>query len=190
MPAPRKIFRIEESVAAHHVREDAAPPNHHTEIMQALAALRTSFATPAPRPAAFDPAPALNTAELSRMGDELQAVITSSAQATQKILAAAEEIDQLAHNLAATLKGRIEQGAAQDMSDLVVRIFEACNFQDLTGQHVAKVMARLRAIEDGAKDSIKREAPAAASKLPLHGPKLDNDSGHISQAEIDALFDN
>jgi chemotaxis protein CheZ len=208
MPAPRKIFRIEETVAArrtaaqqaaahqtdkHNVRDGVTAPDPHAEIMQALHTLRATFNATAPRlvaPAA-DNAPALNPAQLARIGHELEAVVTGTAHATQKILCAAEEIDQLAGNLAASLKGKIERNAAQDISDLVIRIFEACNFQDLTGQHVAKVMARLKTIEDGAKESAKPEArkPPLAGATLLHGPKLEQDSGHITQAEIDALFD-
>ncbi len=75
-------------------------------------------------------------------------MVSGTAQATQKILAAAEEIDQAADSLSAALKGRIEQGAAQDIRDLVIRIFEACNFQDLIGQRITKVMATLKPIED------------------------------------------
>ncbi|HEX4408743.1 MAG TPA: hypothetical protein VH206_08225 [Xanthobacteraceae bacterium] len=191
MPAPRKIFRIEESVAGPHVRDDTPPPDYHNEIMQALVGLRATLAAPTPLSAVAAP-PALSPAQFSRIADELQAVVTGTAQATQNILNAAEEIDQLARNLDATLKGKIEQGAAQDISDLVVQIFEACNFQDLTGQHVAKVMARLKVAEaDAARETPK---PMPSSTLPssahlLHGPKLDNDSGHVTQAEIDALFD-
>ena len=40
------------------------------------------------------------------------------------------------------------QGLAHDIQDRVVQIFEACNFQDLTGQRVAKVVATLKFIEE------------------------------------------
>ena len=81
--------------------------------------------------------------DMTRIADELDAVTAGTAQATQKILAAAEEIDQLADNLSAALKGRLEQELAQDIADSVLRIFEACNFQDMIGQRVAKVMKTL-----------------------------------------------
>src|SRR5271167_1531938 len=127
---------------------------------------------------------------LTRIANELLAVTDGTEQATQKILAAAEEIDQLANNLSAALKGKIEQGAAQDISDLVIRIFEACNFQDLTGQRIAKVMTTLKFLEHPAVGGDGRSTPPRddAAQL-LHGPRLDSDSGHITQAEIDALFD-
>ncbi len=39
-------------------------------------------------------------------------------------------------------------GCREDIRDLVIRIFEACNFQDLIGQRITKVMPALKPIED------------------------------------------
>jgi chemotaxis regulatin CheY-phosphate phosphatase CheZ len=204
MAEPRKIFRIEETAAARHSRsvDHSHDTLRHSEIMDALGALYSGMGA-APLPAAKSDAAAqaqsdwlgVEAEQIFRITHELEAVITGTDQATQKILAAAEEIDQLAHNLAATLKGRIEQDLAQDIADLVIRIFEACNFQDLTGQRVTKVMAMVKFIEDHigrALDEIKNAPSAAAADGAaqyLHGPRLDIDSGHISQSEIDAMFD-
>ncbi len=75
---------------------------------------------------------------------------------------------------------------AQDISDSVLRIFEACNFQDLISQRVAKVMKTLTANEASAESAH----DAAPHIVPdLHGPRLDGDKGHLSQSEIDAMFD-
>ncbi len=74
------------------------------------------------------------------IANELEAVMQGSEQATEKILAAVEEIDQAANNLSAALKDETEQELAQDIRDRVIQIFEACNFHDLTSQRVAKVM--------------------------------------------------
>jgi len=85
----------------------------------------------------------------------------------------------------------------------VVSIFEACNFQDLTGQRINKVMNTMKLIEGhinvmmeiwGGVDAIKAHAPQIIDtreddeKL-LNGPKLEGDVGHASQDDIDALFD-
>ncbi len=222
MPAPRKIFRIEETAVAPPARggDDAPAPLHHGEIMEALGALRAMMGavpqmraqTPASQvPASQVPESAAATARLAselnliagsrtqlpvahltRIADELQAVISGTEQASQKILATAEEIDQLANNLSAALKGKIEQGLAQDISDLVISIFEACNFQDLIGQRITKVMTTLEAIEDHVSEVLEEineaAAPPSATAQYLHGPRLDGDSGHVSQAEIDAMF--
>jgi chemotaxis protein CheZ len=89
-----------------------------------------------------------------------------------------------------------------DISERVISIFEACNFQDLTGQRISKVMNTMKFIEHhinvmmeiwGGVDAIKAHAPAIIdtregdAKL-LNGPKLDGDEGHASQNDIDAMF--
>jgi len=197
MPEPRKIFRIEESLVAHGARNGEARPAslRHAEIMQALGALSATLAAPAPAAAAASGgAPlTLQADRLTRVAHELDAVTAGTVQATHMILAAAEEINQVANNLSAALEGKIEQDLAQDISDLVIRIFEACNFQDVIGQRINKAMTTLNVIEDhiaSALDGVKPAASTApAGAAPeLHGPRLNGDSGHISQSEIDTLF--
>jgi len=203
MAAPRKVFRIEETAPARLARQrgGSADSFRHGEFMQALAALRGVMSA-APSSTAKSDGVAhgerqwlgVEAEHLTRIAHELDAVTTGTAQATQKILAAAEEIDQLANTLAAALKGKIEQDLARDISDHVVKIFEACNFQDLIGQRVTKVMVTLKIIEDHvarAIDEIKKARPARAAADAadyLHGPRLDNDRGHVSQNEIDSMF--
>ena len=129
---------------------------------------------------------------INRIAYELAEVVKSTEQATQKVLAAAEDIDQVASNLAAALSGKFEQGLAKDIQDLVIRIFEACNFQDLTGQRIAKVLATLNFVEDHVTRVLEEiKNPSAARRdgtQYLHGPRLEIDSGHVSQADIDAMF--
>jgi hypothetical protein len=181
--------------------QDLDVPVHdarHAEVMQALGALRATLTAARPRPTASAGSQgcvttALQTAQLTRVVQELEAVAADTTLATQKILAAAEEIDQLANNLAAALKGKLEQGAAQDISDLIIRIFEACNFQDLSGQRIAKVRTTLKFLEHPStpeQNADKSVPPRDDAAQLLHGPRLDGDTGHITQAEIDALFDN
>jgi chemotaxis protein CheZ len=203
MAEPRKVFRIEETAAARRSHDvDGAPAApYHSEIMQALGALRTAMAAPALAVKAGGAERGttdrlgIEAAHLTRIAHELDAVVSGTSEATQKVLAATEEIDQLANNLSAALKGKIEQGPAQDIRDLVIRIFEACNFQDLIGQRVTKVMATLKLIEDHIDRVLVeiKDAPPArsgddAAEKYLHGPRLDIDRGHVTQAEIDAMF--
>ena len=132
---------------------------------------------------------------------ELDAVVDGTERATQQILDAAEVIEEAANSLSASVKQEQEQALAQDIQDHVLRIFEACNFQDLSGQRIAKVLATLQFVEDhiarmmeiwGGADAFKDYTSAAAAGAEpehlLHGPKLDDDSGHASQADIDAMF--
>lgn len=134
-----------------------------------------------------------DTPSKARVAHELNAVVEGTERATQKILAAAEEIDAAANNLSAALNGRIEQSMAQDIQDLVIKIFEACNFQDLIGQRVAKVLATLSFVEDHIGRVLEEMRTASASRrrhgmTALYGPRLDGDAGHASQDEVDAMF--
>ena len=191
MAKPRNIFRIEETEALRRASpsEDNDGALRHGEILRELAALRAALGSALPplrervdRGLARVPA-----AELARVGRELDAVLKGSEQATQKILAAAEDIDQASNNLSAALKGDSERGLAQDIRDRVIEVFEACNFQDLTSQRVAKVMATLTRIETEVK-RVLAELKAADAAPAVHGPRLDGDRGHVSQGEIDAMF--
>jgi chemotaxis protein CheZ len=129
---------------------------------------------------------------MTRIAHELGEVVNSTERATQKVLAAAEEIDQVANTLAAALNGKFEQGLAKDIQDLVIKIFEACNFQDLTGQRIAKIMATLNFVENHVTRVLEEiKNPTAARRdgaQYLHGPRLEIDSGHVSQADIDEMF--
>jgi chemotaxis protein CheZ len=131
---------------------------------------------------------------LARIGHELDAVVTGAAQATVAILAAAEEIDRIANQLSASLNGRTEEDLVQNLGDLVIRIFEACNFQDLVGQRVTKVTATLAFVEERIGRMLEDAANAVPARVcgeagqELHGPRLDIDRGHVSQDDVDAIF--
>ena len=228
MPVRRKVFRIEEMIGAR--RAPAAAGAAATDHPRApTSGRRVSGARTRERPAAAARSPARRADETDtiaraigrtkqeiatlhaggfdgkqsgRAFRELDAVVDGTERATAQILAAAEEIDEAANNLSALLKGTQEQALAQDIRDQVIRIFEACNFQDLTAQRIATVIATLQSVEDhigrmmeiwGGVDAFKDCMPVAAAErtratVPLNGPKLDGDSGHATQDEIDDLF--
>lgn len=133
---------------------------------------------------------------------ELGAVVGGTEIATQQILDAAEDIDQTANTLSASVKSEHAQGLTQDIQDRVVQIFEACNFQDVTGQRITKVVTTLKFIEThvmrmmeiwGGVDAFKEFTPAAMAERPdagelARGPTLAGEAGHVSQSEIDAIF--
>jgi len=140
--------------------------------------------------------------EMKRVTHELDAIVGGTEKATENILAAAEFIDQAANSLSAVVKSDQDQALAHDIQDQVIRIFEACNFQDLTGQRITKVVAALKFIEAhivrmieiwGGLESFKDVTPAAMAERDgdvklINGPRLDGEQGHASQDEIDALF--
>lgn len=140
--------------------------------------------------------------EMARVNGELGAVVGGTEEATQHILEAAKSIDQAASALGKVTSAEQQAQLAEEIQERVVSIFEACNFQDLTGQRIKKVMTTMRFIENhitvmmdiwGGVDAIKAHVPPAVDtrsedeKL-LNGPKLEDDAGHASQDDIDALF--
>jgi chemotaxis protein CheZ len=140
--------------------------------------------------------------EMARVTNELDAIVGGTEQATESILTNAEEIDQMAAILVARLKDEQSEALVHDMQERVIKIFEACNFQDLTGQRITKVVSTLKFIEThivrmmeiwGGLEAFKDVTPKPIAahqgdaKL-LNGPKVAGEVGHASQDEIDALF--
>src|ERR1700712_2494520 len=140
--------------------------------------------------------------EMARMTGELGAVVGGTEQATQQILEATEAIDQAATALAKVTSPDQQRLLSEEIQERVVSIFEACNFQDLTGQRISKVMSTMKFIEQhinammeiwGGVDAIKAHVTPIVDTREgdarlLNGPKLDGDIGHASQDDIDALF--
>jgi chemotaxis protein CheZ len=137
---------------------------------------------------------------IARAADELRASVDGMDRATQKILGSVEIIDDSARALASALKNGYERGLTQDIQDHVVKIYEICNFQDLAGQRISNVIGimtmiedRIAALLDGCGCADARPAPLAMAKPAserglLNGPKLDGDTGHASQHDIDKMF--
>jgi len=139
---------------------------------------------------------------LARVTNELDAIVGGTESATETILGGAEEIDQMVQTLMARLKDEQNQALASDIQDRVVKIFEACNFQDLTGQRITKVVGTLKFIEThivrmmeiwGGLEAFKdiqaeKIAERKGDAALLNGPKLAGEVGHASQDDIDSLF--
>jgi chemotaxis protein CheZ len=144
-----------------------------------------------------------NGEEMAKVNGELGAVVGGTEEATQQILEAAESIDQAASALSKVTSPDQQKLLSEEIQERVVSIFEACNFQDLTGQRIKKVMTTMKFIENhitvmmdiwGGVDAIKAHAPAIVDTREgdarlLNGPKVEGDVGHASQDDIDALFD-
>jgi len=167
----------------------AAPQDGIERLMSALRLVHSAMGGPPHEDAGRDGRRSSTppAAPVARIAEELQAVVACAEQATQKILAATEDIDQAANTLSATLKTDGEQGLAQDIRDRVIQIFEACNYQDLASQRVTKVMATLGRMERQIARTLD-ELGRAQSAPPLHGPRLPTDRGHVSQNEVDSMF--
>lgn len=126
--------------------------------------------------------------------DELDAVVGATEEATNKIMDVCDEISSLAEGIPADVKDKL--------IGCTTKIFEACNFQDITGQRITKVVATLKhidgkieAIMKAMGDEIQKTGGGTGSKHVhaadpekglLNGPQLPKNA--VSQDEIDKLL--
>ncbi len=209
----RKVFRVEQMFAAHRRSAPAAKSNgSYAFVERHEDAAKTGAREHEHELVALRETLARNKQDLAtliggqqdrrmvRAAGELGAAVDAMEQATQAILQATETIDDGARSLGSALKHKHERELAQDIQDHAVKIFEACNFQDLAGQRIGNVLKMLTLVEDQIAAMLERckhiRGPAdafatasAAGNGLINGPRLDGDSGHADQNAIDALFD-
>jgi chemotaxis protein CheZ len=126
-------------------------------------------------------------------GQELGAIVKATERATHDIMECAEALMEADPSDPAAYKALV------DAKMLV--IFEACSFQDLTGQRIAKVVETLEHIEarvasfasavhaDEVAGSLSERETAKRERqrrLLLHGPQAEGEG--IGQNDIDRLF--
>lgn len=122
--------------------------------------------------------------------DELDAVVEETAKATGAIMDCCEVIQNVAGSV-----DKEEHETA--LEDAVTKIYEACSFQDITGQRITKVVKTLVNIEQKVHDILEAIGNEAGVERPnkqeeseahslLNGPQLQG--GGASQEEIDAIL--
>ena len=133
----------------------------------------------------------LESARIPRAGLELDAIVQQTEEATNTIMEAAEEI------MGADTENH-EAYQATTM-DAVMRIFEACSFQDITGQRISKVVQTLAHIEERVmelrnlmgitsadiQEAMDEDTPTGDAAL-LSGPALEGEG--IDQNAVDQLM--
>ena len=126
--------------------------------------------------------------------DELDAIVGATEKATEEIMEASEKIQTIAESL--------DDVAAEELTDQVMQIYEACSFQDITGQRISKVVATLQRIEQSVEamlaafgdesarvrvlEQAQEQSEANQDVDLMNGPQLEG-SGN-SQDEIDKLL--
>jgi chemotaxis protein CheZ len=185
----QKVFRIEAMLGKPRASRSPALPiidPHEATYKDELAAIRDAIRRSEHELAALrSGAPAL------RLQQELGAAIGGMDEATQKILQATETIDESARALQASLQNDYNRGLAQDVLEQAVKIYEACNFQDLAGQRITKAIVALQHIErqiDRLTEIWGKVEQAPTPAKFVNGPKLDHDAGHADQSAIDRMF--
>ncbi|MEQ8604811.1 MAG: protein phosphatase CheZ [Marivibrio sp.] len=134
--------------------------------------------------------------------EALRAVVGDTEQATDVIIEAAEAIEELGGRLAAQSDDPAARELTDALGDHVTQIFEACNFQDITGQRITRVVQTMEFIDErvarmmdiwGGDAAFADATPAAPEETAPKGEILDGPSAapdqKISQEDIDKLFD-
>jgi chemotaxis protein CheZ len=120
---------------------------------------------------------------------ELDAIVEHTALATTSILESCETLDTLGESLNGAQAGILQNAVTQ--------IYEACSFQDITGQRITKIVKALKAIEGKVLELSGGRAPHgdAAAAWPgaeaeagclLNGPALPQEA--MDQDDIDKLL--
>jgi len=135
----------------------------------------------------------LKDSRIPAAGEELGAIVQATEAATNTIMECAEAV------MAADAGDPSAYKALVDEKMLV--IFEACSFQDITGQRIAKVVETLQHIEtrvarfasvmrakdlDGFLTEHERARAERKHKLMLNGPQLAGQGN--AQTAVDELF--
>ncbi len=134
----------------------------------------------------------MKSSRIPEAGRELDAIVEATEDATNTIMEAAEDI------MGADTS---DPQAYQDLvSAKMITVFEACTFQDITGQRISKVVSTLNFIDERVSafvdrlnltpdvhaDAEETEEERRKRELILHGPQHEGEG--VSQNDIDALL--
>ena len=164
---------------------------HDTALLAEVEDLGRTIALAREEIAALRTESASDTA-VSSASEELDAVVAHTAEATNAILEACERLDEACVSAAGP--------DAATVQDATMRIYEACSFQDITGQRITKVVTTLKTVEAKVKRIIEtfgrsrwddvHAASFSSDQRPdahlLNGPQLPVVA--MGQAAIDALL--
>ena len=144
----------------------------------------------------------IKTEHLATATDQLEVIVDQTEVATNDIFTAVESIEQLCEEM--------EPALAEKVTDAVTQVYEACGFQDLTGQRISKVVGALQHIEhriegllqafgaefEGLTDLTTKPSPSPSEPPPgkverpdedlMNGPQKPGEAK--TQDEIDALL--
>ena len=147
-------------------------------------------------------APVDGETNFASMADTLDAIVENTEIASNTILESMEGIEGVVAQLRTMNDPKVAKYCDQ-IEDRISGVFEACSFQDLTGQRITRVVRSLKFIEERvnamvrvwgkdalmeAIDEVKKTAKTKEDmdKALLHGPQ--RVGAAISQDDVDKLF--
>jgi chemotaxis protein CheZ len=199
LPGSGALSRALEDILA---RVKSEEPSSRLKLYQQLLSLATYIEMARQDVAAIRPAE-IRASKIPAVTDDLDAIVGHTEEATGVILDAVEKLEQVS--------GKLDGESQAVVNDVVTRIYEACNFQDLTGQRITRVVKAIKDIEAKVdalltalnnqlgltadefasianNEIMKKSVPVSDEAALLNGPQ--NGTGAQSQEEIDRLFGN
>lgn len=135
----------------------------------------------------------LPSAASRNSGLELEAVVQATEAAANRIMEAAEAIGDRLRG------GKIDLAMMEAVNEEVNAIFEACSFQDVTGQRIRRAIQHLQQVETMLSDILPDETPPLEVEMVVvnapfvnRGVRTEaqvNADPDLQQDAIDSLFD-
>lgn len=133
-------------------------------------------------------------------GDQLDAIVKATEEATDTIMECMESNEEAIEKLREQITDPVQVALLDQISSNGNEVFKACSFQDITGQRVNKVVKSITYVEERVLslveimgkevvdeiEVIADEEKTEDEKL-LSGPQLEGKG--LSQNDIDNLFD-
>ncbi|MGE5515588.1 MAG: protein phosphatase CheZ [Bacteroidota bacterium] len=133
------------------------------------------------------------------MSEQLDAIVSATEGATNTIMESVEGVDNLMNEARVYCQGGKLGEVFDQVTDKVNLVFEACSFQDITGQRITKVVNSLKFVEERinaiiftwgrdelTKVVVEIKEDQDPDKKLLHGPQLPGQG--VTQADVDKML--
>ncbi|HEY4172152.1 MAG TPA: hypothetical protein VGM42_03930 [Rhodopila sp.] len=123
---------------------------------------------------------AMPTVATRNSGLELEAVVQATEAAANRIMEAAEAIGDWLRD------GKHDPASLDAVNEKVNAIFEACSFQDVTGQRIRRAIQHLQQVETMLTDMVPAEAvpPPLVDRVVVSAPY--NNAGEVTREQAEA----
>lgn len=136
---------------------------------------------------------AVPSAATRNSGLELEAVVHATEEAANRIMEAAEAIGDWMR------EGKRDPASMDVVNEKVAAIFEACSFQDVTGQRIRRAIQHLQQVETMLTDLVPADTGASApEKVVVNAPFINQGvmteeasraNPDLAQDAVDSLFE-
>ena len=145
--------------------------------------------------------PSQDSGMLGSLSEQMEEIAKETGGAADTILAAAEEISEVAETMKAEIRYKGASPHFEKILNNTNNILEACSFHDITSQRITRMSRIINAVEETlgtvvlliGEDALaalpvkEREVDKVDSGIKLEGPAIGGPA--MSQDDIDSLFD-